>query len=82
MRIVTSTVTLWHSWRALRLTKAAGRCLILANIHAEAADQLLARSSRSVPRDRTSPAGAILLASIVGMAICATWIAFAWRAAG
>lgn len=29
-----------------------------------------------------SPAGRVLLASIVGMAICAMWIAIAWRAAG
>lgn len=29
-----------------------------------------------------SPAGRILLASIVGMAICSFWIAITWRAWG
>lgn len=37
---------------------------------------------RPNPAARASAAGFVLLASIVGMAICATWIAITWRAWG
>lgn len=35
-----------------------------------------------IPAARPCPAGLILLASIVGMAICTVWIAITWRAGG
>lgn len=34
------------------------------------------------PAARASAAGSILLANIVGMAICTFWIAITWRAFG
>ena len=36
----------------------------------------------AMTRDRAYIVERILLASIVGMAICATWIALTWRAGG
>lgn len=73
MRFLLAIAGLWHAWRAGRHYRA-----YLHHVGRRAA--LPVRTVAERQYASPSPAGRILLASITGMAICATWIAFAWRA--
>lgn len=72
MRIVTSTVALWHSWRAARHYR-----LYLHHLHQRAA--VTAAVTRP---DVLRPSERILLASLAGVVVCGVWIAITWRAWG
>ena len=66
------TFTEWDNFNQRRLIEALSPVDYLVDT---------ARNTADAPA-RPCPIGIVLLASIVGMAICATWIAFTWRAWG
>lgn len=81
MRLGRALLALYHARRALRHQR-------LADAHGARVDALLRRSRRPAERYchhgntiKHDPVGLILLASIVGLAICALWLGVTWRAA-
>jgi len=69
MRLLRGILALYHAWRADRHR--------LYRRHVAA--RLFVASGRRPTQ--ACPAGSILLACIVGMAICTVWIAITWGAA-
>ena len=69
-------LALYRAWRAARHYRLYRRHVV-----ARLALPSEASGAPTAGATRPCPAGTILLACIVGMAICATWIAITWRAA-